>query len=113
GAEGKRVGSRLAEPDLVERERRAGRPQRKRCQEAYQHASPEPVEHCLSLLLGFIGNRRPPGIGMAVDRHRFFTQSVKIFDDLSVAHVFRPVQPLPTDPLPPAPPHPSLPPPPP
>src|SRR5262249_7589164 len=48
-AEGKRIGNRLAETDLVERERRAGGPQRKRCEEAYQRAPPQHVVHRLSL----------------------------------------------------------------
>ena len=87
-AEGERVGNRLAKTDFVEPERRAGGPQRKRCKKAYQRAPPQRVMHCLSLLLGFIGDGRPPGIGMAVHRHRFFAQPVEIFDHLSVAHVF-------------------------
>src|SRR5262245_43623506 len=58
-AEGKRVGDGLAKPDLVEGECRPGGPQRKRCEEAYQRASPEAMEHCLpySLALSGTGGR--------------------------------------------------------
>src|SRR5262249_28022515 len=58
------------------------------------------VWNIASLLLGFIGDRRPPSIGMAVDRHRFFAQSIKIFDDLSVGHVFGHVEALRMDHVP-------------
>src|SRR5262249_35393288 len=59
-AEGKRVGDRLAKPSLTEPDGRAGRPQGKRREEAYQRAPPQRVEHRLSLLLGFIGEGGRP-----------------------------------------------------
>src|SRR5262245_30187376 len=47
-----------------------------------------------TLLLGLVGDRRAAGIGMAVDRHGLFAQSIEIFDDVLVAHVFRHVETL-------------------
>src|SRR6266508_3523425 len=50
------------------------------------------------LLLGLIiRDGRATGVGVAVDRHRLFTQPVKVLDDLAVAHVFRHIEALAVD----------------
>src|SRR5215468_12610128 len=60
-AERKGVGNRLAESHLLERQCLPAGPRRNSYEQGYQHAAPD--KHSLSLF--FVGNGRPPRIGMA------------------------------------------------